>query len=369
MATKPTTKPTTKEGSISRAGFDDSVGAKRNHTAFVALPSHITAKHVDNHDHSSLYSLAVELPELAGHKAFGKGDDADKFCFSRADVLARVESFKRNGQEQRIRVGRTRTGKAVVTAGFLRHAAALFLEVTGELASCPGMADGLRFDGEVIAATPEQQVAAVFHSSAENERKSTSPIDDAWKFKRLLALGVSRADIAAQIPCSLSTVNKRLALLSLPVSAQLAVHEGRLTWIKALADASSEGVGSAHGPRLGHTRKAIRRNHTSARPLPEVSLSAAEVVQLLAASHGVVLRIELPPALAELFDWYSHEEPDAPAEPKPAKQPRKERTPKAPKLAPPKPGEVRRVAEAPEANEDEGDDCVANDDAQAEGDE
>lgn len=298
-----TAKPKS-EASISRAGIE---GAKRNHTAFTMMPSLMVARHRDNHDRAPLYSLAVELPELAGHLAFGPADEdeSDLFCFARADVLARAASFKLNGQEQRIRVARSATGRAVVTAGYLRHAAALYLEVTGELAACPGMADGLRFDGVAQATSPEQQVEAVWHSSAENERKEATAIDLAWKCKRLVALQVGRAAIGERLGLSKGHVDRLLSLLALPVATQLAVHEGRVTMQKALARASVAGEGTAKGPRAGVRHTSIRRalEHVASRPVPPKSLAPAEILTLARILAGETVDDELSDAVREWSDW------------------------------------------------------------------
>jgi hypothetical protein len=308
-----TEKTAVAETSLSRAGFDPLVGAKKNHSSFVALPSKLIARHVDNHDRAPMYSLRVELPELAGHPAFGKGDDADKFCFARADVLKRAESFKRVGQEQRIRVCRTNTGAGKVTAGYLRHAAALYLEVAGELAACPGMVTGIRFDGEDQARTAEQQLESVWHSSAENERKETSPIDFAWKCKRLLALQVSRKEIAERLEVSLSYVDKTLRLLTLSVATQLAVHEGRLPMTKALADASEAGEGSARGPDSGVKKSAIVRALSTTpreRPQPEKSLTPKQVAELVSALVGAVDAEKTSESVQEWVRWLDCPKPE-----------------------------------------------------------
>ncbi len=294
------------DASISRAGIE---GAKRNHNAFAMPPSLMVARHRDNHDRAPMYSLAVELPELAGHPAFGPKDEdeSDLFCFSRADVLARAASFRLNGQEQRIRVARSATGRAVVTAGYLRHAAALYLEITGELAACPGMADGLRFDGVAQASSPEQQVEAVWHSSAENERKQATAIDVAWKCKRLVALQVPRAEIAERLGLSKGHVDRLLSLLALPVATQLAVHEGRLTMQRALSRASVAGEGTAKGPRAGVRHTSIRRalEHVAARPVPPKSLSPDDVLTLarIISGESIDSDAELSDAVREWSDW------------------------------------------------------------------
>lgn len=294
MAVKPKPKPSkpASESSISRAGFADEVDASKVHRTFKVMPSHVIARHSNNHDRAPMYSRAIELPELAEHPAF---DGEDVFCFSRAEVLARAESFLRNGQEMAVRFDRTATGLCMLSAGYLRHAAALYLEVTGRLAECKPngagdkLADGLVGLAADAPKTLEAQVAAVWHSAAENERKPTTAIDLAWKIRRLTQLQVPMPEICERLGISSSTATKHLRLLTLPVATQLAVHEGKISYANALADASKRGEGSTTGPRAGLRRSALHRALTSTpaeRPRPTGSLSAKQVEALLAAVIG-----------------------------------------------------------------------------------
>lgn len=313
------TKPAT-EGSISRAGFADEVDASRVHRTFKVLPSRIIARHSNNHDRAPVYSRAVELPELAEHPAFG---NEDVFCFSRAEVLARADSFLRNGQEMAVRFDRTATGLCTLSAGYLRHAAALYLEVTGKLAECKPngagdkLADGLMGLAADAPKTVEGQIAAVWHSAAENERKPTTPIDLAWKIRRLTQLQVQMPEICERLGISASTATKHLRLLTLPVATQLAVHEGKVSYNQALADASKMGEGSATGPRPGLSRATIKRAlaATEHRPPPSPkSKFTTDALALVRALQGEV-DSSTPQHVAEFVEWL-----DAPADLRPPKK-------------------------------------------------
>lgn len=361
-------EPKSIEGSISRAGFAEQVDASRVHRTFKVMPSAITAKHSNNHDRAPLYSRAVELPELADHPAFG-GEDA--FCFTRAEVLARAESFTKHGQEMAVRFDRTATGLCSLSAGYLRHAAALYLEVTGKLKDCAPngagdkLSDGLLGLAADAPKTLEGQVAAVWHSAAENERKSTTPIDLAWKIRRLSQLQVPMSEVCARLGISQSTATNHLRLLTLPVATQLAVHEGKLSYVKALRDASERGEGSTTGPRSGVPVKAMRRAlaQIDKRPMPEANehggvraYSQAEVAAALALATGVHVG-ELPESLRDLakstvvldlIAWAKDApKPDKPPrEAKPDDAPKAERpkATKAPKKAPPRAGKQEQNA-------------------------
>lgn len=362
------------EGSISRAGFADKVDASRVHRTFKIMPSAIAAKHSNNHDRAPLYSRAVELPELADHPAFG-GEDA--FCFTRAEVLARADSFTRHGQEMAVRFDRTATGLCSLSAGYLRHAAALYLEVTGKLKDCAPngagdkLADGLLGLAADAPKTLEGQIASVWHSAAENERKATTPIDLAWKIRRLSQLQVPMSEVCSRLGISQSTATNHLRLLTLPVATQLAVHEGKLSYVKALRDASERGEGSTTGPRSGVPVKAMRRalSQIDKRPLSlpadhgadERLYTQAEVSELLAASLALATGVhvdELPeslrevatsPTVREVITWAK----DAPKPDKPPRETKpEESTPKAerpkatkaPKKAPPRAGKQEKDA-------------------------
>lgn len=291
------------EQSIARAGFADKVGAKRSYKSFTIMPSMIRADHAnDNHDRAALYSLTAELPELAGHPAFAD----DRFCFRRAEVMERVVSFQKVGQEQPIKVYRSSTHNPDVGAGFLRHAAAVFLEVTGQLAACPDMREGLLCQA---AEPPKTPLAAVDKNRAENERLSSdSPINKGWLCKRYEVLGLSRPEIAAKLGCDKRSVDRYFQLLTLAPSIQLDVHEGRLPMMKALDNASKSGKGSATGPRPGIARVAIRRalSSTTTRPVPnpKAKFSADEVLLLVGVVVGEVdAEDELPEHVAALVQF------------------------------------------------------------------
>jgi AraC-like DNA-binding protein len=293
--------------SIARAGFAEDVGAKRSYKSFTILPSKLRADHFnDNHDRAAVYSLASEMPELAGHSAFAD----DRFCFRRAEVMVRVDSFKLVGQEQPIKAYRSNTHQADVAAGFLRHVAALYLEVTDKLAECPDMREGLMV---VAAEQPKSSLAAMDKNRAENERlDSGSPLNKAWVCKRYEVLGLSRTDIAVKLGCSKRLVDRYFQLLGLAPSIQVDVHEGRTKLMQALDNASKAGKGSATGPRAGINRKAIRRAlaATTTRPLPnpKVKFTAEDAMLLAGAIVGEVELDDLPEHVAELVGWL-----DAPA--------------------------------------------------------
>lgn len=316
-----------KDSSISRAGFDPELGAARAHTYFRLLPSKIRADHYsDNHDRAALYSLAAELPELAGHPAFAD----DRFCFRRSEVLDRADSFRAIGQEQAIKVYRSHTKQADLGAGFLRHAAGLYLEVTGQLASCPEMAKGLSFSGEE---QPKSPLAAVAKNRGENERKETTPIDKAWLAKRYETLGHSRLDIAAALGLDKRSVDRLFQLLGLSPAVQLDVHEGRTSMMKALNAASAAGKGSAKGPRSGVKHSQLRSaiDHAHARPLPDVGLSAKDTATLVALIAGAVSVDDETPQ--QVVEWYRAITP--------TREEIKDLAPKREtKLDPPKPGRI-----------------------------
>jgi hypothetical protein len=311
-----------KHTSIARVGFADEVAAARNYGAFKILPSHIRSNHANNYARASIYTLAVELPELAGHPAL----ESEQICFTRAEVLARAESFRANNQRTAIKVWRTSTHVPYVGEGYLRHLAALYLEVTGGLAEIADMKTGLRCEAEEQPRSPEEQIAAAWSNHAENaDRKDTSPIDDAWLCKRLLTMQVSRDDIAARLHVSKRTVDRLLSLLALPIDTQLAVHEGRATVIKALSDASAKGQGNARGSNGGVARKAMRRRNRDDRPTER--LTPAQIDALVDIVSGDVLEVDVEDANVLAWARYLNA-PPAPREPKTTR-----------KKAGPKPGE------------------------------
>lgn len=271
------------DNSIARAGFAEDVGAQRSYKAFTILPSRIKANHENNYARAAVYSLAVELPELAGHPAL----ESERVCFTRAEVMERAESFKQNNQRQAIKVWRTGTHVPYVAEGYLRHLAALFMEVTGALADVSEMRAGLRCEAEEQPKTPEAQVAAAWSNHAENaDRKATTPIDDAWLCKRLFAMHVPMEEIQARLGgsrgkdrVSKRTIERLLQLLSLPIALQLDVHEGRKTVMQALGKASDEGLGSSRGADPGVKRARMRRRKPDDRP--KKGLSHAEQLDVL----------------------------------------------------------------------------------------
>lgn len=301
-----------KDSSIARAGFDDGLDAKRSYKAFTILPSKIKANHENNYARAAVYSLAEQLPELANHPAL----ESERVCFTRAEVLERAASLRTNGQRTAIKIWRTNTHAAYVAEGYLRHLAALFLEVAGELTD--DLTHGIRCEAEEQPKSPEAQIAAAWSNHAENaDRKQTTPIDDAWLCKRLTAMQVGRDDIAARLGISKRSVDRKLALLGYPIDVQLAVHEGRLTESNAHKQASERGQGNARGGNPGPSRKAIRRRQPDARPSKGLKAAALdEFIDFIAGDKG----------LAELTDetareWASYV--NAPAPPREPKQQRK----------------------------------------------
>lgn len=308
--------------SIAVAGFAEEVGASKSHKAFTILPSKIFADHGNNYARAAIYSLTEQLPELVGCKALKSA----QICFTRDEVLARVASFTANKQRQAIKVWRTNTHVPYVSEGYLRHLAALFMEVTGALADVPEMKHGLRCEAEEQPKTPEAQVVAAWSNHAENaDRKATSPIDDAWLCKRLITMQVSREDIAARLGISKRSVDRKLALLGFPIDVQLAVHEGRLTESQAHAQASERGQGNARGALPGINRRAMRRRNRDDRP--KAKLSPEQVDALIDLINGDATVGDITDET--VLTWLRYA--DAPALP---------REPKASKrAAPPKPGE------------------------------
>lgn len=319
--------------SIGRAGFATDVGAKRSYKAFTILPSKIKANHDNNYARAAIYSLAEQLPELADHPAL----ESERVCFTRDEVLERVASFQANSQRTAIKVWRTNTHVAYVAEGYLRHLAALFMEVTGELAKVSDMRDGLRCEAEEQPKSPEDQVAAAWSNHAENaDRKATSPIDDAWLCKRLTAMQVPRDEIAKRLGTrkrgdkrkqgvSKRTVDRLLSLLALPIDVQLAVHEGRVTVSAALKDASKKGQGTARGSNGGVSRRAIRRRSPNNRP--STKLTPEQIDELVDAMIGDKPIAEASDAVAK---WLSYL--DAPKPPREPKKPRKKAPPSVKEL-------------------------------------
>lgn len=319
--------------SIARAGFSDDLGAKRSHKTFTILPSKIMSNHERNYARAPVYSLAAELPELVDHPAL----ESKQLCFTRAEVLARVESLRANNQRLPIKVWRTNTHAAYVAEGFLRHIAALYMEVTGELAQHPGLRDGLRCEAEEQPKTPEGQVQAAWSNHAENaDRKSTTPIDDAWLCKRLIAMQVPRAEIAARLgqnrgkeTVSERTIDRLLQLLTLSIDTQLAVHEGRKTVAEALGEASKRGEGTARGQNPGIQRRAMRRRKPDNRP--DQPLSPEQTDMLMDVVNGDLVLADVTDPLVKQWAKYL----DAPTQPREPKTERKKR--------PRKPGETPEV--------------------------
>ena len=121
------------------------------------------------------------------------------------------------------------------------------------------------------------------------------------------------SEVCSRLGISQSTATNHLRLLTLPVATQLAVHEGKLSYVKALRDASERGEGSTTGPRSGVPVKAMRRalSQIDKRPLSlpadhgadERLYTQAEVSELLAASLALATGVhvdELPESLREV---------------------------------------------------------------------
>ena len=319
--------------SIGKLGFAESVEAKRSHKTFNILPSKVRADHyADNHDRAALYSLSAELPELKGHKSFAD----DRFCFTRAEVLDRAASFELVGQEAPIKTRRSNTFHPDVRSGFLRHVAALFLEVTGKLENCPGMKTGLRCEAEDQT---EDQALAVAKNMAENDSKAKTPIDRAWLCRRQRMLGKSTEEIGQMLrpPTDKRTIDRYLQLLTLTPQEQLDVHEGRMSYMKALDKQRDAGKGSAKGPRAGVAHKSTRdaHEHIAERPAPTRGLNAEEMRLYTALCSGALVmdEDEMP---ENLRAWYRWSAPTT--EEIKALKPKREPKPTT-KKAPHKPGE------------------------------
>ena len=307
-----TTKSPRVHTSIARApgmGFAESVGAQRFHCAGRFLPSKLRANHYEDNYRPAVYSLARELPELAHLVSTGTNKTRkikvfadDRFSFRRDQVLERVESFRRNSQEEPIKVYRSGTQQADVGAGFLRHVAGLWLEVHGEL-DAARLGDGLLCIAED---RPDDPLIRIAKARAENESlNADTPLSKATLARQYEALGKSKAEIAEMLGVQERMVYKYLQLLKQSAQVQIDVHEGRRTLADALDTASAEGKGGGRGPRQGvsPSRMAAALALAPARPMPTIGLSSAEEVlqlsELLAGRRTV--DAGLPSSVQE---WY-----------------------------------------------------------------
>jgi hypothetical protein len=249
----------TKDTSLARAGFAESVGASKIHTSFRLSPDKIVANHEHNTSRSALYVLAEQMPELTKYKCL----ESPMCCFTRAQVLKRAESLLEKGQETAIKISRTRKHTARLKDGYLRHIAALYLLVTGQWSD----AERLRCEAVEEPSSPETQLAVTLGNVVENkDRTPPTPIDDAWCARRLLALQRTQKQVAQDLGCKVEHVRKLLDLLTLDPSEQIAVHEGRKTMETALREAKERGQGREVVKRPGVGRTVIRKRDRSARP-------------------------------------------------------------------------------------------------------
>lgn len=196
-------------------------------------------------------------------------------CFSAKEphVVELMESLLANGQQQPVKVFADGRGRPNVAAGFRRVFAFSLLVDQGRAGEIPD-SDG----GRIMAIkgpapkSPEDYLALADANLAENNRRAPSAIDVAHALRRFalgmddhgeFGLGKEEAGrrIAAITGRSLSTpaVAKYLQLLALPLGVQGQVHRGELTMSTALAQASQNGQGKAHGPRPGIRRSEMRQ--------------------------------------------------------------------------------------------------------------
>lgn len=127
-----------------------------------------------------------------------------------------------------------------------------------------------------------------FRSHDENNvRKAETPIDQAKHFNRLKKQGMNLTQIAAATGEEYQTVRNRLALLQLPQETQDKIHEGKLSWTKAVKDAATEsgGTGGAGatggktGGKTGTPKAKTGDNNEGRRRMPTVK--QAEELYLL----------------------------------------------------------------------------------------
>ncbi len=249
-----TSKPKSKSGKSLE--FDKALGARKYGAAAHILPSNILARHEDNSSRAALYDVQDKIPELAESGALG-----DKFCFTLAEVEQRLASLKAHGQLTAVRVYRTNTGQATLGEGYLRHAAFLLAEVRGELDQIPNGKHGIMLTRVEMPTTVEGRIAAAWSNHEENaERKDQTPIDIAFFLRVQCAQpDATRDSVAERIGMKRRQVDRHLQLLTLSLSVQLDVHEGRKTMAEALKVASERGEGAARGKRAGVAISQIKR--------------------------------------------------------------------------------------------------------------
>lgn len=275
--------------------FNKSIAAKGFSNTFHIMPSKIRCDHRDNSSRAAIYQVADTIPEIAHFFA-----DNAPFCFTLAEVEARLKSFKQTsprGQITEAHTYMTNTGHPVLSKGYLRHAAMLLAEVRGELDQIEGARTGLRVMRVPMPQSPEAFTADALANYEENEeRKKMSSVDLAWFYRRLIdAHKMSAKTVAARCNTSLSTVNKHLQLFKLKPRIVLDIHEGRVKMSAALADASEKGEGGATGPRKGVKHTAIKRAYEALRTqdyaaellTSEVVYTAQDMLNMIAHIGGI----------------------------------------------------------------------------------
>ena len=312
--------------------FDKTLGARKYGAAAHILPSNILARHEDNSSRAALYDVQSKIPELAESGALG-----DAFCFTLTEVEQRLASLKTHGQLTAVRVYRTNTGQATLGEGYLRHAAFLLAEVRGELDQIPGGGKyGILLTRVEMPKTVEGRIEAAWANHAETaDRKTPPPIDIAFFLRVQCAQpDATRDSVAERIGMQSRQVARHLQLLTLPLSTQLDVHEGRKTMAEVLKVASERGEGTARGKRAGVALSQIKEavlllksetsEHGNALIEADVVFTTEELVETLAWFAGI--EGAEPPALIKSFIV------DTPAKiPKPRGRPKK---------APPEPASV-----------------------------
>ena len=142
------------------------------------------------------------------------------------DVEELAESFLRSGQLQAAVV----TTEGIIVAGHRRLAAGQRAEV---LASERGLPPFTTLLCDVREMSNEARIEAMVVENAQ--RDDLTPTEEARGYQQMLDLGLTVEDVATRTRMREQRVRERLALLKLPMSAQLALREGHLTLGNALA--------------------------------------------------------------------------------------------------------------------------------------
>jgi ParB family chromosome partitioning protein len=85
---------------------------------------------------------------------------------------------------------------------------------------------------------PDEELLAMLVENGQ--RADLDPIEEARAFRRLMASGLTKADVARRVGRSPVTVSGRLTLLSLPQAEQERIRAGHLPVSRALASATAE---------------------------------------------------------------------------------------------------------------------------------